>query len=94
MVVNALDPDSLVDEATKMVSMKLSTEAGDTLLAVPPADRTGLLVVIGIGLGLHIPDLIRTVSPRHVVLVEPIEEFAVHSMQALDWVSLVQDCKA
>jgi hypothetical protein len=94
VVVNAPDPESLVDEATKTVSMKMQAEAGDTLLSIPPEDQTGLLVVIGIGLGLHIQDLIKTVAPRHVVLIEPIEEFAVHSLHALDWVSLLQDCKA
>lgn len=88
------EPQSLEDEATKTLSLRLADHAGEDLLAVPPADESGLLVVIGIGLGQHIRDLVEKVSPRHLVLIESISEFAVHSLHALDWASLIQDCQA
>lgn len=94
VVVNRPEPETLKDEANKILSSRLSEEAGETLRQIPPVDESGLLVVIGIGLGQHIRDLVETVSPRHLVLIESISEFAVHSLHALDWVSLVRDCKA
>lgn len=94
VVVNRPEPDSLEDAGTRALSTRLIAEAGDDLRAVPRADESGLLVVIGLGLGEHVRALIEKVSPRHVVLIEPIEEFAVHSLHALDWTSLVQDCQS
>lgn len=94
VVVNRPEPASLKDEATKILSSRLSDQIDDNFRSVPPAEESGLLVVIGIGLGQHIRDLVETVSPRHLILIETIPEFAVHSLHALDWVSLVQDCKA
>lgn len=93
VVVNSPEPDSLEDEATRAVSTRLFAEAGDELRAGPRVDESGLLVVIGLGLGAHLRALVEQVSPRHLVLIEPIEEFAVHSLHALDWTSLVQDCQ-
>ncbi len=94
IVVNKPESDSLVDEATQTLAVRLASQAGDGLLPVPPKDESGLLVVIGIGLGQHIGELVAAVSPRHLVLVEPISEFAVHSLHATDWVSLMADCNA
>jgi hypothetical protein len=94
VVVNRPDPETLVDLATQSMCETLSRQAGETLLPVPPADETGLLVVIGVGLGEHIRELVNAVSPRHLVLIEPISEFALHSLHALDWASLVGDCKS
>lgn len=94
VVVISPAPDSLEDECTRALSTRLFAEAGDRLRDVPREDQSGLLVVIGLGLGAHVRSLIEMVSPRHVVLIEPIEEFAVHSLHALDWTSLVQNCRA
>jgi len=94
VVVNRPEPESMKDEAGKTLSMRLSDEVGDDLLAFPPTDESGLLVVIGIGLGQHIRDLVKKVGPRHLVLIESISEFVVHSLHALDWASLIQDCQA
>lgn len=94
VVVNRPEPESMKDEAGKTLFMRLSDEVGDDLLAFPPTDESGLLVVIGIGLGQHIRDLVKKVGPRHLVLIESISEFVVHSLHALDWASLIQDCQA
>src|SRR3546814_6205877 len=53
-----------------------------------------MLVVVGIGLGAHVAPLIERTGPRHVVLIEPIEEFAAHSLRALDWAALHARCRA
>lgn len=94
VVVNRPEPGTLQDAATRAVCEDLSRQAGETLLPVPPAGESGLLVVIGVGLGQHVHELLTAVSPRHLVLVEPISEFALHSLHALDWMSLVSACKA
>lgn len=94
VVVNRPDPAALADMATQSVCQALSRQADTTLLPVPPADQTGLLVVIGVGLGEHVAELVDAVSPRHLVLIEPIAEFALHSLHALDWASLVADCQS
>lgn len=94
VVVNRPEPDTLEDDATRTLSTCLLSAAKDSLLDHPRADESGLLVVVGLGLGQHVRALVEKVSPRHVVLIEPIEEFAVHSMHALDWTALVQDCQA
>ena len=94
VVVNRPDPNGLVDICTKSLVANLAAEAGDTLLPVPPKSRAGLLVVIGLGLGCHVRELIEQVAPRHVIVVEPIEEFVAHSLHAIDWVDLVESARA
>ncbi|MDZ3837745.1 MAG: 6-hydroxymethylpterin diphosphokinase MptE-like protein [Rhodospirillales bacterium] len=54
------------------------------LEALPGTD-VGYLFVFGIGLGGHIPELIRTTPARHVVLIEPVAEFIRHACAAVDW---------
>jgi len=61
VVVNRPDPNGLVDICTKSLVANLAAEAGDTRLPVPPKSRAGLLVVIG--LGCHVRELIEQVSP-------------------------------
>ena len=84
VVVGRPEPEDLHDPGTRWLSAALSDAAGDALLPIPPADHAGMLVVVGVGLGAHIPLLLEQVAPRHVVLIEPIEEFVVHSLHALD----------
>ncbi len=92
VVVGRPEPEDLHDPGTKWLSAALSDAAGDALLPIPPADHAGMLVVVGVGLGAHIPLLLEQVAPRHVVLIEPIEEFLVHSLHALDWQALSARC--
>lgn len=75
------------------VSLKLLVELTDYLEAEgmqddvrsTPVVDVGYLFVFGIGLGYHIPILIEETTARHVVLIEPIAEFALHSLSAIDW---------
>ena len=71
-----------------------ATGDGASLASAPPVDRTGFLVVIGLGLGLHVAELIQRTNPRHVLLVEPLHEFLRHSLEATDWQDVLEDCRA
>ena len=92
VVVSRPEPEALSDPCTKALSAELADVAGDSLLALPPVELAGMLVVVGVGLGRHIPLLIEQMAPRHVVLIEPLEEFLVHSLHALDWRALSAQC--
>jgi hypothetical protein len=94
VVVNCPEPETLEDPSTKALSQALSDVSGFDLLTVPPAEHSGMLVVVGLGLGQHLPKLLDQLSPRHVVLIEPMEEFIVHSLHALDWRALSDQCMA
>ncbi len=56
----------------------------DHIGAVPVID-VGYLFVFGIGLGHHIEELIAKTPSRVVALIEPIEEFLLHSLSVVDW---------
>lgn len=88
LFVNRPEPDTLIDVRTRRLAERLERTAGDALTALPPLERTGLLIVVGIGLGLHLLDLVARLGPRHIVLVEPIGEFVMHSLGAIDWRTL------
>lgn len=94
VVVNRPEPEGLVDVCTQSLVSELSGAAGEALLPVPPKSHAGLLVVIGLGLGFHVRELVEQISPRHVVVIEPIEEFVSHSLHAVDWVDMVESCHA
>ena len=94
VVVGRPDPESLSDQCTKALATDLAACAGDGLLQIPPAEHAGMLVVVGLGLGLQVPELLENMAPRHVVLIEPMEEFLVHSLHALDWRALSDRCTA
>lgn len=91
VVVDPPKLDDLHDACTHSVASRLDAADG-ARLPQPPRDRAGILLVVGIGLGLHVADLVAQTGPRHVVLVEPIGEFLRHSMSALDWQALASDC--
>ena len=57
-----------------------------------PKDVIGYLFVFGVGLGLHLDELIKRTAPRHVVLIEPILEFIKHSLYTIDWGALHAWC--
>jgi hypothetical protein len=47
-------------------------------------------LVVGIGLGLHIPAIVRASGCRSLILVEPNAEFFLHSLSVTDWASLIE----
>jgi hypothetical protein len=54
-----------------------------------PVVDVGYLFVFGVGLGYHIPDLVAETSARHIVLIEPVAEFLLHSLSVIDWNEVV-----
>jgi hypothetical protein len=97
LVVNRPDPDRLSDpcsrELVERFAARLAAEPFD-LTTAPAEGRSGILFVVGVGLGFHLGPLIERTRPRHVVLVEPIGEFLRHACDAIDWRALHLDCEA
>ncbi|NKB48058.1 MAG: DUF115 domain-containing protein [Alphaproteobacteria bacterium] len=91
IVVEPPNFDDLHDACTHKMATQLEAAAPDRL-PQPPLDRGGILLIIGIGLGLHISDLIAQTGARHVILVEPITEFLDHSLSVLDWQAMWAQC--
>ena len=91
IVVDPPNLDDLHDACCRTMASTLDAAAADRR-AQPPLDRGGILLVVGIGLGLHLPDLVARTGPRHVILVEPIAEFLNHSLAVLDWQALWSQC--
>jgi hypothetical protein len=50
-----------------------------------PVVGVGYYFVFGIGLGHHIPELVGETQARHIVLIEPVAEFLLHSLSVIDW---------
>lgn len=50
-----------------------------------PVVDVGFAFVFGVGLGLHVGELVRRKVARTLVLIEPVPEFLLHSMQTVDW---------
>ncbi len=91
IVVEPPNLDDWHDACTHAMAASLGTAVADR----PPVklpDRGGVLMIAGVGLGLHIPELIARTRPRHVVLVEPIPDFLYHSLSALDWQDVWAQC--
>jgi hypothetical protein len=58
-----------------------------------PVVDTGFAFVFGIGLGYHLPELIRRKVAHNLVLLEPVPEFVLHSMYAIDWAKIIRDAR-
>lgn len=50
-----------------------------------PAEQSTFLVVLGLGLGHHLTELVRTTGARWVIIVEPFSGFIEHSHHVVDW---------
>ena len=56
-------------------------------------DVVGFLLVVGIGLGLHIEELIERTKPFEAILIEPIDEFLMQSCHVVDWARIADLCR-
>lgn len=68
---------------------ELGPQGAAALIAKPDYDGS-FLIVLGIGAGHHLPDLIATTKARHLLIVEPIPEFLRHALGAIDWAALFE----
>ena len=66
----------------------------DECLSLAPEYEGGVLIVLGVGLGYHIPELVRRTRARTVILYEPFVEFFHHAMAALDWEAFLTESEA
>lgn len=58
-----------------------------------PCVDTGYLVILGVGLGYHIPLLLDQLPTTRIIIVEPFEEFLFHSLHVVDWAAIVERCE-
>lgn len=70
----------------------LTRHGVDTLKRIPVA-KSGYLVVFGVGLGYHLPQLVEGLTVRDVIITEAIAEFMLASAQAIDWQALHEACE-
>ncbi|OFW45714.1 MAG: hypothetical protein A3J29_19235 [Acidobacteria bacterium RIFCSPLOWO2_12_FULL_67_14b] len=66
---------------------------GITSLLGQPKDVIGYLLIFGLGLGLHLEELIERTGARHVIVIEPVLEFVAHALRAIDWSRIVDGCE-
>lgn len=79
-----------------MLSRMLHELGGDgvSALVAKPDYEGSFLIVLGIGAGHHLPELIATTKARHLLIVEPIPEFLRHALGAIDWEALFETAAA
>ncbi len=66
---------------------------GQGSLSNTPVVDVGYIFVFGVGLGYHIEDLLLNTPARNLVLIEPIQEFLLHSLSSIDWSQLYRLAK-
>lgn len=59
-----------------------------------PVIDIGYAFVFGVGLGYHVPTMIERRACRYLILIEPVAEFLLHSMRAIDWAQVFSDAEA
>lgn len=59
-----------------------------------PVTDVGFGFVFGVGLGYHIPELVKKGLCRQLVLIEPMPEFILHSFSAIDWREIIDAAQA
>ncbi|MBV9860109.1 MAG: DUF115 domain-containing protein, partial [Alphaproteobacteria bacterium] len=59
-----------------------------------PHEHAGFMIVYGIGLGLHLPELVENYDFRHLILVEQFAEFIHHSLHLVDWAAWLDRLEA
>jgi hypothetical protein len=67
---------------------------GITELDKMPETGNYFLIVLGVGLGYHLPRLIAESKAKFVLIVEPLPELLHWSLHALDWQTLLDESEA
>ena len=58
-------------------------------LDVKPRYEGCFLIVLGLGLGFHLDELIEKTEAGHIIIVDPYEEFLRQSLETVDWEDLL-----
>ncbi|MGQ0662580.1 MAG: motility associated factor glycosyltransferase family protein [Pseudomonadota bacterium] len=69
-------------------------QRGIGALNAKPDHGGAYLVVLGLGLGFHLRDLMKGTKAKYVIIVEPHDEFLRHSLAAIDWAELLDEAEA
>jgi hypothetical protein len=64
-------------------------ESGVGEIRREPDEASTFLVVLGVGLGHHLVELLRATRARWLIVVEPFVEFIEYSFSATDWAELL-----
>ncbi len=59
-----------------------------------PGTMSGALISFGVGLGLHIPLLLKSISVRDLFLAEQFPEFVALSLRVTDWAGVIETLEA
>ncbi len=62
----------------------------DPLERIPLTQNTQLMIMLGVGLGYHIEELLKKTRIRHLVIIEPHEDIFYSNLYTMDWASLSQ----
>ncbi len=92
-LLNEPDPKSLkggIGDFCQRVTTRLA-EAGIAYEKTLRLEESHFLVVLGVGLGLQLPELLARSQCRCLVLIEPTLENLHHSLRVLDWAGLLAE---
>jgi uncharacterized Rossmann fold enzyme len=92
LLINPLDRKSL-DQTTLVYTSRLlkkGVDDGISFLEMPNGDDSYHLVVMGMGLGYHLTELIGLCQPFSICIVEPNLDFLFHSLSVFDWRPLLE----
>lgn len=84
MVMDNFNEAGLLTPLCAKLVNRLLKEMEGTELRVPK-EKSTFLVVFGLGLGYHLPELIRATRARWVILVEPFAELVALARDFVDW---------
>ena len=76
--------------ALKFMQEFLAVEKKVKEVAGNPAGYVGYLIIVGIGLGRHLEELVDKTDARHVIISEPVGEFLRHSLSVVSWQNLIK----
>ncbi len=89
--VDEYSPDTIKMMGTMAESLN---SRGVVRLSAESHDEAMFLLVLGVGLGPHLAELVERTRTRQVLLVEPVPELLAESLNAADWNRIVATCDA
>jgi len=87
MLIQPMDT-KIIDATTNVFVQRLlrqGVEDGVAFLEQPIGDGAYHLIVMGLGLGYHLDELVKLAEPYAICIVEPNLDFLYHSLSTFDW---------